>query len=149
MRYPASEKLEIIRLVERSHLSAKKTLDMLGVARPTFYRWYDLYQRFGEAALEDGKPGPQRAWNRVPEPIQKQIVDMALEHSELSPRELAVRFTDERRYFVSEATVYRLRKAHDLITIASRENFESVRCYRFLLSLFYLRKTGIHFFAML
>eukprot|EP01039_Chlorochromonas_danica_P018987 gene18987-22941_t len=33
---------------------------------------------------------------------------MALEQSELSPRELAVRFTDERQYFVSEATVYRL-----------------------------------------
>jgi len=41
---------------------------------------------------------------------------MALEQSELSPRELAVRFTDEKRYFVSEATVYRLLKAHDLIT---------------------------------
>ena len=116
MRYPASEKLEIIRLVERSHLPAKKTLDMLGVARPTFYRWCNLYQRFGEAALEDGKPGPQRAWSRVPENIQQQIVDMALEHSELSPRELAVRFTDKQRYFVSEATVYRLLKAHDLIT---------------------------------
>ncbi|GAA5062258.1 hypothetical protein GCM10023208_32480 [Erythrobacter westpacificensis] len=64
---------------------------MLGVARPTFHRWYDLYQRFGEAALEDRKPGPQRAWNRVPETIQQNIVDMALEHSELSPRGLAVR----------------------------------------------------------
>lgn len=41
---------------------------------------------------------------------------MALEHSELSPGELAVRFTDEKRYFVSEASVYRLLKAHDLIT---------------------------------
>jgi len=27
-----------------------------------------------------------------------------------------VRFTDEKRYFVSESTVYRLLKAHDLIT---------------------------------
>jgi len=34
----------------------------------------------------------------------------------LSPRELAVRFTDEKKYFVSEASVYRLLKAHDLIT---------------------------------
>ena len=33
-----------------------------------------------------------------------------------SPRELAVRFTNKRRYFVSEVTVYRLLKAHDLIT---------------------------------
>ena len=29
---------------------------------------------------------------------------------------LRLRFTDERRYFVSEATVNRLLKAHDLIT---------------------------------
>jgi putative transposase len=34
----------------------------------------------------------------------------------LSPRELAVRFTDEKKYFVSEASVYRLLKAYDLIT---------------------------------
>ncbi len=36
MRYAVSEKLEIIRLVERSHLPAKQTLDMLGVPRTTF-----------------------------------------------------------------------------------------------------------------
>ena len=42
--------------------------------------------------------------------------DMALERTELSPRELAVMFTDERAYFISEASVYRLLKAHDLIT---------------------------------
>jgi hypothetical protein len=35
---------------------------------------------------------------------------------EVSPRELAVRFTDTERYFVSEASVYRLLKARDLIT---------------------------------
>jgi len=40
---------------------------------------------------------------------------MALDEPELSPRELAVRFTDTQSYFVSEASVYRLLKAHDLI----------------------------------
>ena len=33
MRYPASEKLEIIRIDEQSHLPAKRTLDQLGIAR--------------------------------------------------------------------------------------------------------------------
>ena len=33
MRYPASEKIEIIRLVEQSALSARKTLERLGVPR--------------------------------------------------------------------------------------------------------------------
>jgi putative transposase len=115
MRYPASEKLEIIRIVEQSHLPARRTLDQLGIARRTFYRWYDRYLAGGLQALEDKPSAPGRVWNRIAPAIQAQIVEMALEETELSPRELAVRFTDERRYFVSEATVYRLLKAHDLI----------------------------------
>ena len=116
MRYPASEKLEIIKLVEQSHLPAKQTLDRLGVPRRTFYRWYDRFLEGGPEALADRSSAPSRVWNRIGEHIEQQIIEMALEYSELSPRELAVRFTDERRYFVSEATVYRLLKAHDLIT---------------------------------
>lgn len=116
MRYPASEKLEIIRMIEQSHLPAKKTLDQLGIARRTFYRWYDRYLEGGLEALEDRPSRPSRVWNRIGDNIQAQIIELALEQSELSPRELAVRFTDEKRYFVSEATVYRLLKAHDLIT---------------------------------
>ena len=116
MRYPASEKLEIIRIVEQSHLPAKRTLDQLGVARRTFYRWYDRYLEGGPEALQDRPSAPSRVWNRIGNDIQDQIVEMALEQTDLSPRELAVRFTDEKRYFVSEATVYRLLKAHDLIT---------------------------------
>ena len=47
MRYPAAEKLEIIRIVEQSHLPAKRALDQLGIARRTFYRWYDRYLEGG------------------------------------------------------------------------------------------------------
>ncbi len=116
MRYPASEKAEIIRLVEQSHLPAKRTLDKLGIPRATFYRWYDRYRDGGPEALADHRSRPDRIWNRIPDDVRRQIIDLALELPELSPRELAVRFTDERKYFVSEASVYRLLKAHDLIT---------------------------------
>jgi len=116
MRYPASEKLEIIRLVEQSHLPTKRTIDKLGIPRTTFYRWYDKYLTGGIEALEDRSPKPLRVWNRIPDDVRQQIIDLALEEPELSPRELAVRFTDTQRYFVSEASVYRLLKAHDLIT---------------------------------
>ena len=47
MRYPASEKLEIIQLVERSHLPVRRTLSQLGIAPSTFYHWYDRYQSGG------------------------------------------------------------------------------------------------------
>jgi transposase InsO family protein len=116
MRYPASEKLEIIRLVEQSHLPARKTLEKLGVPRATFYRWCDLYQAGGLEALEDKPPKPSRVWNRIPDKVREEIVQLALDEPELSPRELAARFVDTKGYFVSEASVYRLLKAHDLIT---------------------------------
>ena len=51
MRYPASEKLEIIRLVENSHLSARRTLQKLGIPRSTFNRWYDRFLAGGVNAL--------------------------------------------------------------------------------------------------
>jgi putative transposase len=116
MRYSASDKIEIIRLVEQSHLPARRTLEKLGIARSSFYRWYDQYQGGGPEGLADRPSRPDRVWNRIPEAIRSQIVDLALDQPELSPRELAVRFTDEEKYFVSEASVYRLLKAHDLIT---------------------------------
>ncbi len=116
MRYPASEKLEIIRLVEGSHLPTKRTLDKLGIPRTTFYRWYDRYLSGGPEALEDRSPKPSRVWNRIPEPVREKVKDLALKESELSPRELAVQFTDTEKYFVSEASVYRILKSYDLIT---------------------------------
>ena len=115
MRYPASEKLEIIRLVERSHLPAKRALDMLGIPKTTFYRWYDRYRAFGEVGLEDRRPHPGRVWNRIPDDVRQAVIDLALDEPELSPRELAVRFTDTKKHFVSEASVYRILKAQDLI----------------------------------
>ena len=116
MRYPAPEKLEIIRLVEQSHLPTKRTLDKLGIPRTTFYRWYDRYLAGGPEALEDRSPKPSRVWNRIPEPVRERIKDLALKESELSPRELAVQFTDTEKYFVSEASVYRILRSYDLIT---------------------------------
>jgi putative transposase len=116
MRYPASEKLEIIRLVERSHLPAKQTLDMLSVPRTTFYRWYERYRLEGPDALQDKVPLPARIWNRIPDDVRDRLIALALDRPELSPRELAVSFTDTAGYFVSESSVYRLLKAHDLIT---------------------------------
>jgi transposase InsO family protein len=46
--------------------------------------------------------------------VRQEVLDMALERTELSPRELAVTFIDEKAYFISQASVYRLLKAHDL-----------------------------------
>jgi putative transposase len=116
MRYPASEKLEIIRLVEQSRLPVRRTLERIGLPRATSYRWCELYRVGGPEALEDRPSRPGRVWDRIPDAVRGRILDLALAEPELSPRELAVHFTHRERYFVSEASVYRLLAAHGLIT---------------------------------
>jgi putative transposase len=116
MRYPASEKMEIIRTVEGSHLPVKKTLDMLGIPRPTFYRWYDRYLEGGFDALADYSPRSKSVWNRIPQNRRDDLIEFALEHEALTTRELAVKYTDEKQYFISESSAYRILKAADLIT---------------------------------
>ena len=96
MRYPASEKLEIIGIVEQSHLPAKQTLDRLGIARRTFYRWYDHYLEGGPEALADKPSAPSRVWNRIPADIHDQIIELAQEQSEPIP---IVGESDSRRGF--------------------------------------------------
>ncbi|HML45039.1 MAG TPA: IS3 family transposase [Hyphomicrobium zavarzinii] len=116
MRYLASEKLDIIRTVETSHLPVRRTLDKIGIPKTTFYAWLGRYAAGGFDALEDRKPQPKRVWNRIPDEIRDRIVARALEEPELSPREVAVAFTDAEKTFVSEASVYRILKAEGLVT---------------------------------
>ena len=115
-RTSASEKYEIIRLVENSALPVKQTLAEIGLPRSTFYRWYAQYQRAGLDGLADRSSQPRQFWNRIPEAVREQVVQIALEQPELSPRELAWHITDTAGYFISESSVYRILKAFDLIT---------------------------------
>lgn len=78
MRYSASEKFEIIELVEHSTLPVGRILASIGIPRSTFYDWYSRYQEGGIEALEDGKSRPRRIWNKIPDEIGTAIVNLAL-----------------------------------------------------------------------
>ena len=115
IRYKPEEKMEIIHLVEHSNLSVKKTLEELQVPRSTFYSWYQRYQEHGMDGLKNKKLKVKQFWNRIPDHVRGQIVNLALEYPDESPRQLTYRFIDEKAYFVSESSVYRILKGYDLI----------------------------------
>jgi putative transposase len=115
-QWSASEKLEVIRLVEESGQPVKQTLEALDIPRSTFYRWYARYQERGTTGLgRQTEQRPQR-WNQIPETMRSAVVETALAQPQLSPRELACQFTDTHQYFVSEPSVYRILKARNLVT---------------------------------
>ena len=116
MRLTAAEKQEIIWMVERSDLGVNRTLKQLGIPKTTFYKWYKAYTDKGILGLENKNPGNRRQWNSIPQEEKNLVVSVALEFSELSPRELSCKLSDERKVFISESSVYRILKANGLIT---------------------------------
>ncbi len=83
MRRTASEKMEIIRLVEDSDLPVRETLRQLEVPRSTFYGWYQRYEAEGFDGLHDQTPAPRPRWNAIPKAIQDEVLGLAtdLTHS--------------------------------------------------------------------
>ena len=130
LRRTAEEKMEIIHLVEHSPFSVKQTLKKIQVPQSTFYRWYKLYQDYGVDGLQDKLPHARRFWNCIPDEVQQQVVDLSLEHTEESSRLLAWRFVEEKGYFISESSVYRILKRENLLqdpafeVISAKDEFE-------------------------
>ena len=115
MRLSPSEKQEIIGLVDCSTDSVNRTLKELGIHKSTFYKWYHAWLEKGPDGLYP-KRRTRQQWNSIPDEQKQLVVEVALEHPVLSPRELSVKITDEQRIFISESSVYRILKAKGLIT---------------------------------
>lgn len=115
MRYSQAEKMEIIKIVESSELSIKKTLKELDINRSTYYQWYKNYKENGIEGLSNRKSNPKRIWNKIPDEEREKVVAIALEKPEESPRQLAWHITDKYGYYISESSVYRILKQYNLI----------------------------------
>ena len=130
MKYSQSEKMEIIRMVEESSLSVKKTLRQIGVSRSTFYSLYARYTEEGYDGLAPRHKSPKHIWNTIPEWERERVVEVAREYPERSCREIACLVTDRHGYFISESSVYRILKAQGLVSspvyrvISAGEKFE-------------------------
>jgi len=117
-RSSAEEKAKILALVRKSPVSVQATLAQVGVPRSTYYHWLRRRQACGSPGLKDGRRGPGRPWNRLrPEEVDK-VLEYAHQEGDLTSRELAYKMTDEAGFSVSESSVYRILKRHDLIVPA-------------------------------
>lgn len=110
-----NEKMEFIRLIEGSDLNISVALGRFDVPRSTYYRWKRKLRTMGINGLQDNKPLLLMAWNSLtPEQVDK-ILEYATLYPEYSSREISLYITDNEGFSVSESTVYRVLKRHNLI----------------------------------
>ena len=126
------DKMEIIRLVESSGLSAVQTLRRYGIGSSTYYRWKRRLRTYGTLGLIDTKPHchRQRHWNQLMPEEEQTIIEAALLNPEWSSREVSLYLSDTKGMSVSESTVYRRLKARGLIKEPAIKRFPASAEYK-------------------
>ena len=89
MSHPASAQLEIMPPGLAVPPGRRVHFGQAGHCEDHLLWWYDRFLAFGDAGLDDRISSPGRVWNRIPDDVRGQIIDLALEETQLSPRELA------------------------------------------------------------
>jgi putative transposase len=79
MKYTQPEKMEIIRMVEESSLSVKRTLREMDVPHSSFYEWYRRYHEEGYDGLASKHKDLRQVWNKIPEWEKERVVETARE----------------------------------------------------------------------
>ncbi len=92
MRRSASEKMEIIRIVQDSELGVKRTLEELGISRSTFYTWYGCYLQEGFEGLKPKETKRKSFWNKIPEKERQQVVETALRQNRTFAQGISVSY---------------------------------------------------------
>ena len=128
----AEEKLDLMRTVESSPLSAAETLAKLDVPVSTYYRWRRRFRERGARGLKDRSPHEgrgSRVWNELPESDRREVYRKAMLHPDRSAREIALMLTDSGVFSVSESTAYRLLKKRGWIPPRVVKTFPAGREY--------------------
>lgn len=122
--------MKFIRLIEGSELGISDALARYDIPRSTYYRWKRKLRTMGINGLQDNKPLQHRVWNSLlPEQIDK-ILEYATLYPEYSSREIGLYITDNEDFSVSESTVYRVLKRHNLIPEPKIKTFPASEEFR-------------------
>lgn len=111
----AKEIEELIKKIELPGIKRRELLGQLNIPESTYYSWRDTYRRGGIAGLDKRSTAPGKVWNKILPEEEEIIFKESKNHPELSPRLIAVHIIDNKGFYVSEKTVYRLLKKYNLI----------------------------------
>jgi len=103
---------EVVQTRQRSGWPAKRTLDVLGISRRSYYRW--LREEAWARALPAEPMRLVQPYEALSEE-KEAVLRSARKHPELRHRELAWKMVDEDVAYLSPSTVYRILKSANLV----------------------------------
>jgi putative transposase len=104
---PPEDKLDILQFIQAAPWPVKRALEVLGLARSTFYDWRDRYRRDGFRGLVGLPRSPIIPENRLLESERAQIIATAKSLPLEGYRKIAY-YAERDGIYVSQSTVYRI-----------------------------------------
>jgi putative transposase len=99
----------------------RDALKHLKIPESTYYKWRKVLYEEGVGGLINRERRSKTPWNKLLQTEEDEVVAAAKQHTEMSPREIAVLITDTGTFSVSEKTVQRILKRHDLLSLRPKE----------------------------
>jgi putative transposase len=114
-----------IRAIRRGE--KRGALKTLKIPESTYYKWRKVLYEEGVDGLIRRERRSVIPWNKTLPEEEAEIVATAKKHTEMSPREIAVLITDTSTFSVSEKTVQRILKRHDLLALRPKEEYPAAK----------------------
>jgi putative transposase len=114
-----------IRAIRRGE--KRSALKTLKIPESTYYKWRKVLYEEGVDGLIKRERRSVTPWNKTLPEEEAEIVAEAKKHTEMSPREIAVLITDTGTFSVSEKTVQRILKRHDLLALRPKEEYPAAK----------------------
>jgi putative transposase len=114
-----------IRAIRRGE--KRGALKTLKIPESTYYKWRKVLYEEGVDGLIRRERRSVIPWNKLLQEEEDEIVSAAKKHTEMSPREIAVLITDTGTFSVSEKTVQRILKRHNLLAIRPKEEHPAAK----------------------
>jgi putative transposase len=105
----------------------REALKNLKIPESTYYKWRKVLYEEGVDGLIKREQRPRIPWNKLLPEEEIEVIAAAKQHTEMSPREIAVLITDTGTFSVSEKTVQRILKRHNLLALRPKEEMPAAK----------------------
>jgi transposase InsO family protein len=122
-RRKVKHRLNVLRHAEEVTGNVALTCRYFGITRPTFYKWRNRYEEFGEVGLRDRSSAPHHSPNATPADVVGKIIHLR-SHYHFGPQKISMYLARYHEVKISPSGVWRILKKLGMNRLPSSQRYK-------------------------